>query len=56
MTCASCISSRRINGVLMCNLVDIPAIKVCRFFVYEPGTDEPLHHSHTERQQPHLEP
>ena len=40
MTCASCESSRMIEGVLMCRIADIPAIKVCRFFMYEPGTDE----------------
>ena len=40
MTCASCESSRMIDGVLTCRIIDQPAVKVCRFFVYEPGKDE----------------
>ena len=43
MTCASCESSRSIAGVLMCKMIDRPAVKVCRFFVYDPGTDEAEH-------------
>lgn len=40
MTCASCESSRSIAGVLTCKIIDQPALKVCRLFLYEPGTDE----------------
>lgn len=41
MTCLSCISSiRRPDGVLWCQLANIQAARRCRFFCYEPGTDE----------------
>lgn len=43
MTCASCEASRMIDGVLTCRILQIPAVKVCRWFVYEPGTDELRH-------------
>jgi len=29
-----------IDGVLTCRIIQQPAVKVCRWYVYEPGTDE----------------
>ena len=40
MNCKTCISSREINRVLMCQMIDQPAVKVCRFYCYEPGTTD----------------
>lgn len=41
MTCLSCAYSIRLpDGRLWCSFGDVPAVKRCRYFVYEPGTDE----------------
>jgi hypothetical protein len=39
-TCRSCEASRTIDGVLICRILQQPAVKICRWFAYEPGTDE----------------
>ncbi len=40
LTCRSCEASRSVDGVLICHIINQPAVKLCRWFIYEPGTDE----------------
>ena len=45
MNCATCEASRAVDGVLMCRILAAPAnIRNCRWYVYEPGTTDELHH------------
>ena len=40
LSCASCRSSREKDKKLWCMFGGVEAVKVCRFFEYDPGTDE----------------
>jgi hypothetical protein len=40
LSCSSCTSSREQDKKLWCMFGGVEAVKVCRFFEYEPGTDE----------------
>lgn len=42
MTCKTCEASRFIDGMLMCRIMQVPATKVCRWYVYEPGTTDEI--------------